>query len=94
MADTTSTKETDALRHDLNALRDDVSHLTETLKGMASSRGSEAYDRLRQTADQTRTRVRDTASAAVHQVEERPLTSVLIAFGVGMLLGILFDRRS
>lgn len=93
MAENTSAKETDALRDDLDKLRDDVSHLTETLKNMASTRGNEAYDRLRQTADQTRTRVRDTANAAAHQVEERPLTSVLIAFGVGLLLGIIFDRR-
>lgn len=93
MAENTSAKETDALRADLNTLRDDVSHLTDTLKHMASARGNEAYERLRQTADQTRTRVRDGANAAAQQVEERPLTSVLIAFGVGLLLGIVFDRR-
>lgn len=93
MAENISAKETDALRADLETLRDDVSHLTETLKHMASARGNEAYERLRQTADQTRTRVRETASAAAHQVEERPLTSVLIAFGIGLLLGIVFDRR-
>jgi ElaB/YqjD/DUF883 family membrane-anchored ribosome-binding protein len=26
------------------------------------------------------------------QIEERPLTSVLIAFGIGVLIGKLFDR--
>jgi len=75
-----------ALRADLKALRDSISDL--------------AYD----TRDEVRAKISETADRAValgkqkaetmqETVRERPMTSVAIAFGVGMLIAHLLDRR-
>jgi ElaB/YqjD/DUF883 family membrane-anchored ribosome-binding protein len=54
--------------------------------GAAAERGKEYYDAA---ADKTRAAV-DTLE---ERIEERPLTSVGIAFGVGLLLGVLLSGR-
>ncbi len=93
MAEGTTTKETANLRDDLDALRKDVSKLTDDVRGIASERVSAARDRARDTAYRARDRGEAVASEVGHRIEERPLTSVAVAFGVGMLIGRLLDRR-
>jgi len=83
--------EFDALKEDLAKLRADVSSLTAALRDATSDTVQERIDALRG-------RISDlTGDAKVEgqrrldelsgQIEEKPLTSVLIAFGVGLLIG-------
>jgi ElaB/YqjD/DUF883 family membrane-anchored ribosome-binding protein len=83
----------DALRGDVNKLRDDLSSIAETLKGIAGSEGSALQERLRRAAQETRGEGERLARAAKQQVEEKPITSIGISFVVGLLLGLLFSRR-
>lgn len=58
---------------------------------------TDSVDALRQTAndlvDEGRTRARDVGEAVQAKVQEQPVKSMLIAAGVGFLVGVLFGRR-
>ena len=94
----------EALREDLNALRADIGSLAATIKGMmgnatrsAGTAAEESIDELRERlerlADEARLRGRAASETIQRQVEERPLTSLLVAFALGMVISRLFDRR-
>jgi ElaB/YqjD/DUF883 family membrane-anchored ribosome-binding protein len=82
------------IHNDMAALREDLSKLMETLKAMGSERTDAARAQVREAAESTKARAKETSEATAQMIEERPFTSVLIAFGIGILLGVLFDRRS
>jgi len=82
MADNT---EMEQLKSDLASLRKDVAALTEAYK----DRGVE---RARATAEGVRDQASQAAQTVSHQIEDRPYTSVLSAFGIGLIIGRLLDR--
>ncbi len=73
------------LKADLAALRQDVVALTEAFR----DRG---VQRARASAEGVRDQATHAAETMTHQIEERPYTSVLTAFGIGLVIGRLLDR--
>jgi ElaB/YqjD/DUF883 family membrane-anchored ribosome-binding protein len=57
------------------------------LKGEAKEKLGEAYDSLREHS-------KEAVEISRKKIEERPLTAVFTALGVGLLVGILIGRRS
>lgn len=99
-----ATSDMQALKDDLRSLRSDVSNLMESLKGAASSKAKELGSTLKETSGQLSTQVKDVwgtarekggevASDLETRIQERPLMSVLVAFGVGLLLSRILNRR-
>lgn len=89
MADTNAQKvpEIEKLKADIAALREDIS----AIGGVYSER---VRNGARQAASDISARTRDGATMVAGQIESRPLTSVLVAFGAGLALGKLLDHRS
>jgi ElaB/YqjD/DUF883 family membrane-anchored ribosome-binding protein len=76
-----------------------VSQLREKASDMAGSirdAASEQYEHLRDTAseyyDQGRRKAQEWQQGLEQYVQDQPIKSLLIAAGVGMLLGILWKR--
>lgn len=90
-------KELDQLKSDVATLREDMSTLIQTMKQAGMEEGREAYDRVqaraRQTGEDARRRANEAYGIVGREVEERPLTSILAAFGTGFVVGMLLDRR-
>ena len=86
-------KDTEALRRDLEQLRNDFAAMGRTVKGLAGEVRSETYARVKDTADKARVQAEKAADTVVHTIEDRPVASILAAFVVGLILGILFTRR-
>jgi len=88
--------EFDVFKDDLNKLRNDLAHLSAALRDTTSETVREQVDAIRTHVDkltrEAREQGRETLDDLADRIEERPLTSVLIAFGVGVLLGRLLDR--
>jgi ElaB/YqjD/DUF883 family membrane-anchored ribosome-binding protein len=94
----------DALKSDLTTLRTDLTGAVQAIKDM-TARGIEvAKATLEGEANQMRTefrsaldeaRQRGKASAIMleQQIEKNPYASIVGAFGLGLLLGRLLDRR-
>lgn len=88
----TTDNEIDTLKIELTALRKDFGELKDTLKTLSKNE----WDKGAASARSTGAQMRDYAVEGAHQVESgiqnRPMTSVLTAFGVGFVLGKLLDR--
>ncbi|SLN73731.1 DUF883 family protein [Oceanibacterium hippocampi] len=104
MADAAARKDTEELREQMEALRADVSALTESLVRVTGNRahdGAEAVrnaahegaDAVRNAARAGQARAEDAAATAQDYVRERPLASVLVALAVGFTIGKLLERR-
>ena len=96
-------QELETLRGDLSTLRSDVKKLTEDLSRAAQTGATVASEeaqaemrRLRADLDDLYHRAMSKGQASLESVEEHvernPLTSLAVAFGVGLLLGKLLDR--
>lgn len=85
-------KELQQLKDEFSALKNELSDMGKTLSQLAKSASNEGRDRIRAAADQSREQARQTWGAFEKEVEDRPMTSLAIALGIGFILGKLLDR--
>jgi len=91
--DKTSSADLEELRDDLQVLKQDFAQIINHLQADGESR----VQQLKQTAQE---KFRDVRAGAAQQVEnlgervqERPVESLLVAFGVGLVTSFLLTRR-
>jgi ElaB/YqjD/DUF883 family membrane-anchored ribosome-binding protein len=93
------------LTADLAALRQDVAHLAETMSQAVrhqtqaagfrvSAAVGDAKDKIASTAAETQNRVRAASREIEASIERNPLMAVLIAFGIGVSLGVISRSRA
>ena len=82
-----------ALLAELKVLRADFNKITDILRDTARHGGAEAAERIRETAERGWSEARTRAEGLMEELEERPVQSALVIFGVGVLLGLLVGRR-
>ena len=96
-------QEFDALKSDFGKLSSDFVRLTEAMRDLTSDGAQDYVAKLRSVMSQTNedaaaaatalgARGREGVAAVEHQVRERPLISILVCFGVGLVIGKLIDR--
>ncbi len=80
-------------------LKDSAKEVTENIRnlgGQVKEAATEQYENLRSQAtdyyEQSRERAQEWEQSLESYVQEKPIQSILIAAGVGMLLGILWKR--
>ncbi|CAL1239920.1 DUF883 family protein [Candidatus Methylocalor cossyra] len=81
------------LRQDLATLKADLNALMETVRELSAEQGRAVYGRLRETGDKARAQVQAAQDSVERYVEARPLSSILVAFGVGFVVGTLLGSR-
>lgn len=91
MADKSDT-ELDDLKKELETLRGDFSSLLDTLKKTSGAQAQAGVDAARDSAERLRGHASDAAASLESEIQDRPYTSILAAFGIGFLLGKLLDR--
>lgn len=84
----------ETLRKELDQLRSDIAALTQTLKDIAGKEGNAAYQSARQSAQRAQEQAAQTVGAVGQEIGEKPFTSVLSSFSLGLLIGMMFSRRS
>ena len=102
----TATKQDDidVLKKDIDELKAALKGLTGDLKGLAETRSDSAAKKAGEKLGEIREDVagaaqkiayqgRQSAEAVADAVKDRPLQSLIVAFGVGLLLSRLLDRR-
>lgn len=91
------------LKEDLAKLREDLSAIPETGRNIASDSVAAARESLQQEAEKLMERIRGAGEEAGSQsrqvvdqvgrtMKERPVTSILVAIGTGLVLGWLTRR--
>jgi ElaB/YqjD/DUF883 family membrane-anchored ribosome-binding protein len=104
MAETEKPTDFDVLQADLRRLRDDVAALTRTLAKATAARvgvepgamreaGEQVTEAVNKLAEEARRAGVGGLEALEQKIVERPVTAVLMALGLGLLLGRLGDRR-
>lgn len=95
------------IQEDLEALRDDVAHLTQQLAGILAAKGNKAWQRARSNVEGVISDAQDKGMEAVGAVREvgdnvvdaideslkkRPYTTLALAAGIGFLFGATWRR--
>lgn len=86
-------KDTDALIAEIKQLRAEFAKLGELLQSTARHAGEDALRRARASGEQAWNDARSGAEDVIQKIEQNPVSSAGIAFGVGILLGLLFGGR-
>ncbi len=84
-----SASDVDQLRSELRNLRDDFTRIADILKESARTRGADAADRLRETAERRWSEAKTTAQSVMDELEDRPLGTAIAVFVAGMLFGMI-----
>jgi ElaB/YqjD/DUF883 family membrane-anchored ribosome-binding protein len=82
-----------ALMAELKVLRADFTKITEILKDTARHGSTEAAERIRETAERGWSEAKTRAKGLIDEIEERPVQSAMVIFGIGIVLGLLVGRR-
>lgn len=86
----------EALRADFKQVKEDLVELTKTLSQLTSKQANESLDDLKHARDKLEAQVRTVAGDArdtlEKRVKEQPLGTLLVAFGVGLLIGKTASR--
>jgi len=93
MADTETNANVDALASEFKQLRGEFSRIAELLERTARSAGAEAASRARAAGDYVWSETQSHADDVAERIKEQPLASAGIAFGIGVLFGLIFGRR-
>ena len=82
-----------ALSDELKQLREEFTRIARLLESAARNAGTEAAQAARQTGERAWTEMRRGADELTSRIEARPVTSAATAFGIGVILGLLFGAR-
>src|SRR5262245_48599283 len=85
-------QDVEALKADLMAIRTDLKGLGRDLASAAKASADAAKDRVRSAVEAAASKGEEAAKKIHHAIEEKPLTSVLVAFGTGLLLGAILRK--
>jgi ElaB/YqjD/DUF883 family membrane-anchored ribosome-binding protein len=91
MADTETNVE--ALAGEFKQLRSEFARIAQLLEQTARSAGAEAAARARAAGDYVWSETQTTADHVAEKIKEQPLASAGVAFGIGVLLGLIFGGR-
>ena len=83
----------DRLAEQALEVKNDLQEMGQTVRDAAQERLDQVGEKATEYLQQGRDRVHGVACACEQFVRQRPLPSVLIAAGVGLLLGLLWKRR-
>lgn len=89
---TATEKDLKELRAEYASLKSDLADMSETISKLAHDGAAEGRKRLKSAARQSRDQARESWGAFEHEIEERPITSLAVALGVGFVLGKLLSR--
>jgi ElaB/YqjD/DUF883 family membrane-anchored ribosome-binding protein len=96
MPDTTHPRvqsEIESLRAEIRQLQIDLASLGDSVRGVLRAGKAEAAERMSETADKAWSEAKGLADSLSKQINEKPVTALVSAFSIGMLLGLLFNSR-
>jgi len=85
--------EIESLRTEIRQLQVNLASLTDSVRGVVRAGKAEAVDRVSDTTDKAWAEAKSLADGLSKQIEEKPVTALVSAFSIGMLLGLLFTNR-
>lgn len=81
------------LRAEMAQLRADLGRIGQTLQTLVKDGGADAVGKAKETAEKFRDEIAGKTQRIAQEIEQRPLTSAVTAFGLGFLLGLVLHGR-
>jgi ElaB/YqjD/DUF883 family membrane-anchored ribosome-binding protein len=85
--------DTAALHEQMKQLRTDFIALTDTLQNLTRHGLGEAVERATAPGERAWGEIKSRMDAVSLEIRDKPITSALTAFGVGLVLGMVFGGR-
>lgn len=82
----------DDLEGELAKLREDISSLADTIKGIATDQYDDAKAQVNTQSARARKQAEEAISGIRPMVEQNPWTSMLVLLGLGFLIGTMMRR--
>jgi ElaB/YqjD/DUF883 family membrane-anchored ribosome-binding protein len=82
-----------ALAEEVKQLRAQIDKIVGILGQTARHGGDEAFRQAREAGERAWGDAKSTADDVIHRIEAKPVQSALAAFGIGLLLGLIFAGR-
>jgi ElaB/YqjD/DUF883 family membrane-anchored ribosome-binding protein len=89
----TAEQEVEKLRSDVQQLRSDINILVQDVKDVGAQQSRFVVDRARKASESFLHEAEALRGRADQKIEQNPLMSVLVSFGIGFFIGRLLDRR-
>jgi ElaB/YqjD/DUF883 family membrane-anchored ribosome-binding protein len=86
-------KNVEELAGEFRQLRGEFARIAQLLEQTARAAGAEALKRARDAGEYVWDGTRDAADSVAEKIKEQPLASAGIAFGIGLVLGLIFGSR-
>ncbi|GKS68002.1 membrane-anchored ribosome-binding protein, inhibits growth in stationary phase, ElaB/YqjD/DUF883 family [Nitrosomonas sp. PY1] len=86
-------KEMDQMKKDFANLRNDIGSILTSVKDLAEKQGQNVADLAHDAEKTVKKQAREVGVNMEKYIEERPLTSALVAFGGGFIIGMLLSNR-
>lgn len=83
----------EALQAEIKKLRGDFASLNETVRDLLRHGGADALGKARESGERVWSEARRRVEGVAAEIEEKPVTSAVTAFGIGIVLGMLFSSR-
>lgn len=90
---TTSEMETRELLAEMRKLREDVARVGDDFQDVMRRLGGDAFAKVQDFAEKVWHEAKHRTDDLTREIEKRPLTAALGAFGLGMLVGLIFSGR-
>ncbi|HEY1614397.1 MAG TPA: hypothetical protein VGF97_11970 [Rhizomicrobium sp.] len=94
MSTTETEADVKALSGELKQLRAEFARLGQLLEATARNAGTEAAQAARATGERAWNEVKRNADELTQRIEAKPVTAAATAFGIGIVLGLLFGSRN
>jgi ElaB/YqjD/DUF883 family membrane-anchored ribosome-binding protein len=82
-----------ALQAEIKRLRTDFASLTETLRDIVQHGTGEAAAKAQEAGERVWLKTKGSMHSLGQEIEDKPVTSAITAFGIGVILGTLFSSR-
>ncbi|ALQ50907.1 DUF883 family protein [Nitrosomonas ureae] len=86
-------KEMDQIKKDFASLRNDIGSILTSVKDLAEKQGQNVSDLAHDAEKTVKNQAKEAGENMEKYIEERPLTSALVAFGSGFIIGMLLSNR-
>jgi ElaB/YqjD/DUF883 family membrane-anchored ribosome-binding protein len=86
-------KEIDQLKKEFTTLRTDLGSLATSLKNLVGKQSEKVVDLAEDAKEIVLNQTKATGESVEQYVKERPLTSALVAFGSGFVVGVLLSNK-
>jgi ElaB/YqjD/DUF883 family membrane-anchored ribosome-binding protein len=86
-------EETSKFSDEISGLRAEFARVADTVSEFVKTRGAEAAAKIQDTAGEGWAEAKKKIDCVGKKIHEEPVTSAAIAFGVGLLIGLIFSNR-